>query len=201
MRRILTQPSGWMTTVLPGCPGATATATSSNSSPTWSNSMAPSRRSTCGPSLRGGSMALQTRQTVLPHLCRDPSARRLGADRLCNRGYDHRAMDFPRVHYGPGKGTAFTIHPGVITFQNLVVFLLPFRRLTLDEQRGVLGRRAVCVEYLDFNPDQHYPSLRPKQESVSCPRESARECEIASRTGTTICNGNASIIGDDPKRQ
>jgi beta-xylosidase len=53
---------------------------------------------------------------------------------------------------GPAKNS-FTIHPGVIEFKGQSYFFYHYAGLTLNGEKGALGRRAVCVEYLDYNLD------------------------------------------------
>lgn len=67
---------------------------------------------------------------------------------------------------GPAKNS-FTIHPGVIEFQGQWYFFYHFAGLTIDGQRGALGRRAVCVEYLDFNPDGTIKPIAQTEAGVS----------------------------------
>lgn len=53
-----------------------------------------------------------------------------------------------------GSGTnSFTIHPGITKFKGQWYIFLHNAALTVGDQKGALGRRAVTVEYLRYNPD------------------------------------------------
>jgi arabinoxylan arabinofuranohydrolase len=67
---------------------------------------------------------------------------------------------------GPAKNS-FTIHPGVIAFKGQWYFFYHFAGLTINGQRGALGRRAVCLEYLDFNPDGTIKPITQTEAGVS----------------------------------
>jgi beta-xylosidase len=49
--------------------------------------------------------------------------------------------------------TSFTIHPGIAEFKGRWYFFYHTADLTLNGETGAVGRRSVCVEYLDYNPD------------------------------------------------
>lgn len=51
---------------------------------------------------------------------------------------------------GPAKNS-FTIHPGIIEFKGEWYFFYHNAALTIDGVGGALGRRAVCVERLEYN--------------------------------------------------
>jgi beta-xylosidase len=53
---------------------------------------------------------------------------------------------------GPGKNS-FTIHPGIAEFKGNWYFFYHDASLTIGEQKGMVGRRAVRVEHLYYNPD------------------------------------------------
>jgi len=62
----------------------------------------------------------------------------------------------PWTHRGRITGSAknsFTIHPGVIEFKNQWYFFYHYAGMALDGEKGGLGRRAVCAEYLFHEPD------------------------------------------------
>ena len=67
---------------------------------------------------------------------------------------------------GPAKNS-FTIHPGVITFQSQWYFFYHFAGLTIDGQQGALGRRAVCVDHLDFNQDGTIKPITQTEAGIS----------------------------------
>jgi len=53
-----------------------------------------------------------------------------------------------------GSGTnSFTIHPGIAKFKGKWYIFLHNASLTIGDQKGALGRRAVTVEHLRYNPD------------------------------------------------
>jgi beta-xylosidase len=69
---------------------------------------------------------------------------------------------------GPARNS-FTIHPGIIEFNDQWYFFYHFAGLTLNGETGALGRRAVCVEYLDYNPDGSIKPVTQTVEGVSVP--------------------------------
>ncbi|MGC4074895.1 MAG: glycoside hydrolase family 43 protein [Nibricoccus sp.] len=69
---------------------------------------------------------------------------------------------------GPAKNS-FTIHPGVVDFNGQSYFFYHFAGLTLNGEAGALGRRAICVEYLHYNPDGTIRPITQTVEGVSVP--------------------------------
>jgi arabinoxylan arabinofuranohydrolase len=69
---------------------------------------------------------------------------------------------------GPAKNS-FTIHPGIIKFKDQWYFFYHYAGLTIDGQPGALGRRAVCVEYLEFNSDGTIRPITQTDAGVSVP--------------------------------
>lgn len=67
---------------------------------------------------------------------------------------------------GPAKNS-FTIHPAVIEFKGQWYFFYHNASLTINGQKGALGRRAVCIEYLDYNPDGTIKPVVQTVEGVS----------------------------------
>lgn len=53
---------------------------------------------------------------------------------------------------GPGK-SSFTIHPAIVAFRGAWYIFLHNASLTIGDQKGALGRRAVTVEYLDYDDE------------------------------------------------
>jgi beta-xylosidase len=53
---------------------------------------------------------------------------------------------------GPGKNS-FTIHPGIAEFKGNWYFFYHDASLTIGDQKGAIGRRAVRAEHLYYNPD------------------------------------------------
>ncbi len=65
---------------------------------------------------------------------------------------------------------SYTIHPGIIDFKGQSYLFYHHADLTLpDGQKGGLGRRAVCVEYLHYNPDGTIQPIQHTKEGVSVP--------------------------------
>lgn len=69
---------------------------------------------------------------------------------------------------GPAKNS-FTIHPGIIEFKGQGYFFYHYAGLTLNGEKGALGRRAVCVEYLEYNTDGTIKPITQTAEGVSVP--------------------------------
>lgn len=53
---------------------------------------------------------------------------------------------------GSGRGS-FTIHPGIAQFRGKWYLFLHNAALSIGDQQGALGRRAVTVEHLQYNSD------------------------------------------------
>ncbi len=53
---------------------------------------------------------------------------------------------------GAGKNS-FTIHPGIVQFKDNWYVFLHNAALSIGDQKGALGRRAVTVEHLEYAPD------------------------------------------------
>ncbi|MBN8460368.1 MAG: glycoside hydrolase family 43 protein [Verrucomicrobia bacterium] len=76
----------------------------------------------------------------------------------------------PWTYRGLVTGSAeksFTIHPGIVDFKGRTYFFYHFAGLTINGEPGTLGRRAVCVEYLDYNPDGTIQPIKQTKEGVS----------------------------------
>ena len=76
----------------------------------------------------------------------------------------------PWTYRGLVTGSAeksFTIHPGVVDFKGRTYFFYHFAGHTINGEPGTLGRRAVCVEYLDYNPDGTIKPIRQTREGIS----------------------------------
>lgn len=68
------------------------------------------------------------------------------------------AIAGPWTYRGQLTGSAknsFTIHPGIIEFKNRWYFFYHNAALTIGDQAGALGRRAVAIEHLYHNPGRH----------------------------------------------
>jgi hypothetical protein len=68
---------------------------------------------------------------------------------------------------------SYTIHSGIAEFKGQSYFFYHNATLTLNGQRGALGRRAVGVEYLFYNPDGTIQPIRQTKEGVSVPPQRA----------------------------
>lgn len=78
----------------------------------------------------------------------------------------------PWTYRGLVTGSAknsFTIHPGIVDFKGRSYFFYHHAGLTIDGVKGALGRRAVCVEYLEYNPDGTIKPITQTDEGVSVP--------------------------------
>jgi len=64
---------------------------------------------------------------------------------------------------------SYTIHPGIIEFHNQWYFFYHNAALTVNGEKGGLGRRCVCVEYLYYNPDGTIQPVKQTVEGVSIP--------------------------------
>ncbi|HBF33739.1 TPA: hypothetical protein DDW35_04175 [Candidatus Sumerlaeota bacterium] len=68
--------------------------------------------------------------------------------------------------------SSYTIHPGVIDFKGQGYFFYHNATLTLNGQKGAIGRRAVCMEYMYYNPDGTIQPITQTAEGVSVPPKS-----------------------------
>lgn len=78
----------------------------------------------------------------------------------------------PWTYRGELTGAAansFTIHPGIAEFKGNWYLFLHNAALTIGDQKGALGRRAITVEYLRYNPDGTMKPVVQTQEGVSVP--------------------------------
>ena len=69
---------------------------------------------------------------------------------------------------GSGK-YSFTIHPGIAEFKGQWYIFLHNASLTVGDQNGSIGRRAVTVEYLQYNDDGTLKPVVQTDEGVSVP--------------------------------
>ena len=69
---------------------------------------------------------------------------------------------------GSAKGS-FTIHPGIARFKGKWYLFLHSARLSIGDQQGGLGRRAVTVEYLRYNKDGTMQPVVQTDAGVSAP--------------------------------
>ncbi|MGA2916630.1 MAG: glycoside hydrolase family 43 protein [Sedimentisphaerales bacterium] len=64
---------------------------------------------------------------------------------------------------------SYTIQAGIIEFHNQWYFFYHNAALTLNGEKGGLGRRSVCLEYLYYNPDGTIQPIKQTLEGVSVP--------------------------------
>jgi hypothetical protein len=64
---------------------------------------------------------------------------------------------------------SYTIHPAVIDLRGQSYFIYHNATLTLNGEKGALGRRSVCLEYLYYNPDGTIQPIQQTLEGVSVP--------------------------------
>lgn len=69
---------------------------------------------------------------------------------------------------GSGEGS-FTVHPGIAEFKGQWYLFLHNAALTIGDQKGALGRRAVTVEYLTFDNEGLMLSVTQTKAGVSAP--------------------------------
>ena len=69
---------------------------------------------------------------------------------------------------GSGK-YSFTIHPGIAEFKGRSYLFLHNADLAIGDQSGAIGRRAVTVEYLHYNPDGTMRPVVQTKAGVSAP--------------------------------
>lgn len=82
------------------------------------------------------------------------------------------AITGPWTYRGELTGSAtnsFTIHPGIAEFKGNWYLFLHNAALTIGDQKGALGRRAVNVEYLHYNPDGTMKPVVQTEAGVSVP--------------------------------
>jgi len=64
---------------------------------------------------------------------------------------------------------SYTIHPAVLEYRGQSYFFYHNATLTLNGEKGALGRRAVCLEYLYYNPDGTIQPILQTVEGISVP--------------------------------
>jgi xylan 1,4-beta-xylosidase len=64
---------------------------------------------------------------------------------------------------------SYTIHPGIIEYHGQWYFFYHNATLTLNGEKGALGRRCVCVEYMYYNPDGTIQPIKQTVEGVTVP--------------------------------
>jgi len=69
---------------------------------------------------------------------------------------------------GSGK-YSFTIHPGIVEFKKNWYLFLHNADIAIGDQSGAIGRRAVTVEHLSYNPDGTMKPVIQTKAGVSIP--------------------------------
>ena len=78
----------------------------------------------------------------------------------------------PWTHRGRVTGSAknsFTIHPGIVEFKDQWYFFYHYAGMALDGEKGGLGRRSVCAEFLQHEPDGSIRPVTQTAEGLSAP--------------------------------
>src|SRR5690606_3758585 len=81
---------------------------------------------------------------------------------------------------GEGKNS-FTIHPGIAEFKGQWYLFLHNAALTIGDQQGALGRRAVTVEYLYYNEDGTMKPVAQTDEGGGAPPQEWRGAAVRRR--------------------
>jgi len=82
------------------------------------------------------------------------------------------SLDGPWTYRGELTGSgknSFTIHPSIAEFKGQWYIFLHNATLSVGDEKGALGRRAVTVEYLDYNPDGTMKPVVQTDAGVSAP--------------------------------
>ncbi|HTG38128.1 glycoside hydrolase family 43 protein [Sphingomonas sp.] len=69
---------------------------------------------------------------------------------------------------GSGRNS-FTIHPGIAEFKGDWYLFLHNALLSIGDQKGAIGRRAVTVEHLQYNPDGTMRPVSQTEAGVTAP--------------------------------
>lgn len=88
------------------------------------------------------------------------------------------SMNGPWTYRGVLTGQAersFTIHPGIVEFKNNWYLFYHNATLDLDGKAGAIGRRAVCADYLYYNPDGTMVYVEQTKEGITVTPKSEKE--------------------------
>jgi hypothetical protein len=92
---------------------------------------------------------------------------------------------------------SYTIHPGIADFKGQSYFFYHHADLTLPNgQKGALGRRAVCAEYLYYNPDGSIQPIEQTKDGISIPAKKVSFKHSESNHGSTDSSITVSPICD-----
>lgn len=70
---------------------------------------------------------------------------------------------------------SYTIHPAIIEYQNQWYFFYHTGQLSIGEESGAIGRRAVSIEYLYYNEDGTIKPIKKTKEGLSAPTDPPEE--------------------------
>lgn len=90
------------------------------------------------------------------------------------------SIEGPWTYRGVLTGAAensFTIHPGIIEFKNQWYLFYHNAALTINGRPGAIGRRAVCVDYLYYNPDGTMVYVEQTKEGITVPPKNNKQIE------------------------
>lgn len=82
------------------------------------------------------------------------------------------SIEGPWTYQGILTGSArnsFTIHPGIVEFKDQWYLFYHHADLTIDGVHGTLGRRSVCVDYLEYDKDGKMKPVVQTDSGVSVP--------------------------------
>lgn len=74
---------------------------------------------------------------------------------------------------------SYTIHPGIIEYHGQWYLFYHNAVLTLNGEKGAIGRRSVCLEYLYYNPDGAIQPIKQTLEGVTVPPKANTASEAA----------------------
>lgn len=91
------------------------------------------------------------------------------------------SMEGPWTYQGVLTGHAknsFTIHPGIIEFNDQWYLFYHNAGLVLNGEGGKVGQRAVCVEYLYYNPDGTMVYVEQTPEGITVAPKSSQQIQL-----------------------
>jgi xylan 1,4-beta-xylosidase len=76
---------------------------------------------------------------------------------------------------------SYTIHPGIVEYHGQWYFFYHNATLTLNGEKGALGRRCVCAEYMYYNPDGTIQPIKQTLEGITVGPKTNPASETASQ--------------------
>jgi hypothetical protein len=64
---------------------------------------------------------------------------------------------------------SYTIHPGIVEYHGQSYFFYHNATLALNGEKGAIGRRSVCLEYMYYNPDGSIQPIKQTLEGITVP--------------------------------